>query len=128
MQVMPATALETESDLPIHRLHQAEDNIRVGTTYLKKLLDRYRGNVALALAAYNAGPNAVDRWLKNAGPETTLTEFIESIPYKETREYVGSIIRNYFWYTYQMSGDRLNSLDSFWKAPPTPAKPQNGSA
>ncbi len=128
MQVMPATALETESDLPIHRLHRAEDNIRVGTTYLKKLLDRYRGNVALALAAYNAGPNAVDRWLKGAGPETTLTEFIESIPYKETREYVGSIIRNYFWYTYQMSGDRLNSLDSFWKAPPNPSKPQNGSA
>jgi soluble lytic murein transglycosylase-like protein len=127
MQLMPTTALETESNLPIHRLHQAEDNIRVGTTYLKKLLDRYQGNIALALAAYNAGPNAVDRWTKNAGLDTTLNEFIESIPYKETREYVSAIIRNYYWYTYQTSGDRLTNLDRFWKVLPAP-KPQNGSA
>ena len=131
MQVMPTTALETESDLPIHLLHHAEDNIRVGTTYLKKLLDRYQGNRALALAAYNAGPNAVDRWLKAVGPEINLADFIESIPYKETREYVAAIIRNYFWYTYQITGDRLSTLDSFWKPlntqKPSP-KPQNGSA
>ncbi len=129
MQLMPATALETESNIPIHRLHQADDNIRVGTTYLKKLLDRFHGNIALALAAYNAGPNAVDRWLKTAGPDTTLTEFIESIPYKETREYVAAIIRNYFWYTYQIHGDRLNNLDGFWKSISAPSpKPQNGNA
>jgi len=130
MQLMPATALETESGIPISHLHQAEDNIRVGTAYLKKLLDRFQGNAALALAAYNAGPNAVERWLKNATPETSLTEFIESIPYKETREYVAAIIRNYFWYTYQMKGNRLQNLDQFWKPipPPSQTKPQSGSA
>jgi soluble lytic murein transglycosylase-like protein len=135
MQIMPTTALETDSSTNVSKLHDIEENLRLGTTYLKKLLDRYSGNIALSLAAYNAGPNAVDRWIKAAGPNRDLAEFIELIPYKETREYVAAIIRNYFWYTYQKNGTNMNSLDYFWKQKgleiqpsPSPTTLQNENA
>ena len=58
------------------------DNVNGGVKYLKNLLDKYNGNVILALAAYNAGPNAVDKY--SGVP-----------PYKETQNYVKSILANY---------------------------------
>ncbi|NDD90587.1 DUF1284 domain-containing protein [bacterium] len=106
MQLMPATAVST--DPAIRRVDLVRDvhNIRIGTAYMGEMFRRFRGNIALATAAYNAGPNAVERWMKEYGLKDTenglslgLVEFIESIPYKETRDYVGSIIRNYYWYS-----------------------------
>jgi soluble lytic murein transglycosylase-like protein len=78
MQLMPATA----NDLGVQDSFQAEQNIAGGTAYLDELLVRYHDNLALALAAYNAGPVAVDRY--HGVP-----------PFAETRAYVARVIREF---------------------------------
>jgi Transglycosylase SLT domain len=78
MQLMPTTAAQ----LGVNDSLRPEENVAGGTTYLDSLLTRYHDNLALALAAYNAGPAAVDRW--HGVP-----------PYRETRLYVARIIRDF---------------------------------
>jgi len=68
-------------------------NIRLGTRYLRQMLDRFGGVQEYALAAYNAGDNRVADW-QAAGPYSGIDEFVESIPFTETREYVQAILRN----------------------------------
>jgi TolA-binding protein len=122
MQLMPSTAVDTDADVIRADLTTVKSNIRVGTTYLKKLLDRFNGNIVLALASYNAGPGAVDRWFKDSPPKRGMLEFIESIPYRETREYVCSIIRNYYWYSKKLNGEAPKSLSHFWNVYGPPQK------
>ena len=68
-------------------------NIRLGTRYLRKTLDRFGGVPEYGLAAYNAGDERVVDW-QAAGPYQGIDEFVESIPFTETREYVEAILRN----------------------------------
>lgn len=123
MQLMPMTANDVEPTVLTSDLVVADVNVRIGTRYLKKLIDRFNGNLAYALAGYNAGPNAVARWVREGKPNRSMLEFIESIPYKETREYVSGIIRNYFWYAKRLDPENPKSLSYFWNIygpPPTP--------
>jgi soluble lytic murein transglycosylase len=68
-------------------------NLELGTIYLKQAIDRYGGQVEYALAAYNAGDTPVRQWLAS-NDYKDVPEFVESIPYTETREYVQAILRN----------------------------------
>jgi soluble lytic murein transglycosylase len=75
------------------QLLNPEMNIRLGCRYLKQLLDRFGGVEEYALAAYNAGESRVVDW-QAAGPYHGMDEFVESIPFTQTREYVQAIERN----------------------------------
>ncbi len=114
MQLMPFTAVETEPTVRRADLVDPETSVRIGARYLKKVLDRFNGNIVLALAGYNAGPTAAERWIKASSSKNGISEFIETIPYKETRDYVSSIIRNYFWYAKALKREVPKSLDYFW--------------
>ena len=95
MQLMPATAAAIEKGGPVtfdaNRLTKPELNIRFGTKHLKDLLTLHNGDLILAIASYNAGSGNVDRWQKRFG-KMPKTEFIENIPFAETREYVKKVL------------------------------------
>ena len=74
-------------------LLRPEVNLRLGTRYFKQMVDRYNGQVEYALAAYNAGKERVDDW-RSGAQFNDIEEFVESIPFTETREYVQAILRN----------------------------------
>ena len=90
MQIMPATA-ESMSKGDSKRLTHPDLNIRLGTRHLKDLLVIYDRNLTLAVAAYNAGSGNVKRWQKGLG-DLPQDEFVESIPFRETREYVKKVV------------------------------------
>ena len=73
------------------QLMRAETNILFGTTYMRELIDRFGNNPVLVSGAYNAGPNAVDRWL-NSRPGSEPAIWIETIPYFETRDYIPRVL------------------------------------
>jgi len=92
MQLMPNTAKSLKKGrINRNYLLNADNNIQLGTRYLKKLLDRNSGNQVLATAAYNAGPHRVKSWLKNL-KSIPADIWIETIPFKETRNYVKSVL------------------------------------
>lgn len=96
MQLMPATAKETAGKLGVpyrneQQLFDPTMNIRLGSAYLKRLLDVYDGNRILAAAAYNAGPGRVKRW-REQSDNKPMDVWVESIPYKETRNYVQNVL------------------------------------
>jgi len=70
-----------------------EVNLQLGTVYFRQLMDEFQGQPEYALASYNAGDSRVKAWLAN-GPYASLPEFVESIPFTQTREYVEAILRN----------------------------------
>lgn len=92
MQIMPRTAKQVnKSKVSKYQLFKADKNISIGTKYLSYLLDRHQGNQVLATAAYNAGPYRIDSWLKKS-KQMPADVWIETIPFKETREYVKSVL------------------------------------
>ncbi|WP_324051673.1 transglycosylase SLT domain-containing protein [Aeromonas caviae] len=96
MQLMPATAKETAGKLGVpyrneQQLFDPAMNIRLGSAYLKRLLDVYDGNRILAAAAYNAGPGRVKRW-REQSENKPMDVWVESIPYRETRNYVQNVL------------------------------------
>ncbi len=104
MQLMPGTAREVarKSGLPSPTddlLRTPSWNIPAGSRYLKQVLDRSGGRVPLALASYNAGPGNVDKWLARPGNPRDEALFVESIPFRETRQYIRRISLNYWEYS-----------------------------
>lgn len=99
MQLLPTTAQAVARrqgmpDVTREDLFDHETNIRFGTGYLAQLLQRFDGNVLHAVAAYNAGPSAVSTWLVKNGKKE-IDEFVESISFQETRQYVKRVLRSY---------------------------------
>jgi soluble lytic murein transglycosylase len=98
MQLLPSVGkqMAREEGLGAIETRQLLDpvlNIKLGTRYLRQTMERYGRVPEYALAAYNAGENRVVDW-QAAGPYHGVDEFVESIPFTETREYVQSILRN----------------------------------
>ena len=97
MQLLPTTATEVANNLEIKllegTLYSPEINIMIGTKYFANLHKIYN-NEMLAIAAYNAGPGTVNKWIADGSIEEDGTN-IENIPYKETNMYVRKIINNY---------------------------------
>jgi len=101
MQIMPNTAKQLDKRRHSTRhLLKADHNIKLGTKYLKQLLKRYKGNQILATASYNAGPHRVKQWLAKLD-DIPADIWIETIPFKETREYVKSVLAYQQIYQYQ---------------------------
>jgi len=99
MQLLLSTAVRAATQLGLpppqpENLYEPELNLLLGTHYLKELLQRYSNNSVKAIAAYNAGEDAVARWEKQIAAEDE-EEFIERIPYTETRLYVKLVLRNH---------------------------------
>lgn len=101
MQLMPATAKRVARSMKVKysRKNLTKDpayNIRLGSRFLKSLITRYDGSYVLALAAYNAGPSRADRWIREYGDprkaDVDVIDWIESIPFSETRNYVQRIV------------------------------------
>ena len=119
MQVMPATAGQMAKNLGIEyskkRLSSDEKyNIKIGSYYIKKLINKYKGSTILSVAAYNAGPGTINRWLKSYGDPRKFgidpLVWIEMIPYSETRNYVKRVLSNELIYRSVM-GDGILHFD-----------------
>jgi soluble lytic murein transglycosylase len=98
MQLLPSVGkqMAREEGLGSIETRQLLDpvmNIRLGTRYLRQTMERFGRVPEYALAAYNAGDNRVTDW-QAAGPYNGVDEFVESIPFTETRDYVQAILRN----------------------------------
>ena len=98
MQLLPSVGKSLAKKHGIKRFSTSQlldpsINLELGTIYLKQAIDRYGGQVEYALAAYNAGDTPVRQWLAS-NDYKDVPEFVESIPYTETREYVQAILRN----------------------------------
>lgn len=109
MQMIEPTAKRVmealKQDYDAQLLEVPSYNIRFGGYYLRRLLDTFRQNLAVALAAYNAGPKAVSRWLES-GEQLPLDLFVARIPYSETRGYVERVMENLARYAYLAGGEQ----------------------
>tara|TARA_B100000676_G_scaffold106468_1_gene106532 strand:+ start:211 stop:1377 length:1167 start_codon:yes stop_codon:yes gene_type:complete len=117
MQLMPATAKAVAVSLNIEfdkeRLKSDHNyNIKLGASYLRSLIKKYDGSYPLAIAAYNAGPHNVNKWIKRVGNpiqnDVDLIDWIERIPYGETRNYVQRVLENLTVYRELISKTRPN--------------------
>jgi soluble lytic murein transglycosylase len=106
MQLMPATARWTarKIGLPYTQdlIADRDTNLKLGTAYLKFVLDDFGGSQALAAAAYNAGPARLRKWRE--GPVLETAVWAENVPFSETRDYVKKVLSNATYYAAQLGG------------------------
>jgi soluble lytic murein transglycosylase len=127
MQLMPATARQQAQRLKLRfdlaKLTEDEAyNLRLGTFFLGNLVARYGGLYPLAAAAYNAGPGNLNKWLARYGDPRNgtvdLLDWMESIPFEETRNYVQRVLENLAIYRHRAG---LKSLavqpGALWRPP-----------
>lgn len=107
MQVILPTAKMFDKDISPEKLLDPDINIKIGTQYLKYLLDRFDNDFKLAAAAYNAGPGNVDKWTQSRDLQ------IENIPFTQTKNYVKKVLSNYnkYHYFYDIDMTAKNDLD-----------------
>lgn len=109
MQLMPATAKETvkRNALPVKAqdLHNEKVNSMIGTAHLGELSRLYDGNRILASAAYNAGKHRANAWLKRSSRAQSFDVWIDTIPFKETRNYVQNVLMFAAIYDYRLEND-----------------------
>jgi soluble lytic murein transglycosylase len=98
MQLLPKTGKVVAKQVKLRhynssQLYTPAVNLQLGTRYFRGMVDKFGGSFEYALAAYNAGSDRVEEWL-GQGKYRDPQEFVESIPFTETREYVQAILRN----------------------------------
>jgi soluble lytic murein transglycosylase len=103
MQVMPLTGQKMAemmdlSTFKVPQLLEPEVNVRVGTKYIQRLSKMFNGSLPLIAAGYNAGPHRVYTWLRSFG-NLSMDEFIEHIPFNQTRGYAKKVVRSYYIYS-----------------------------
>jgi len=112
MQVMPSTArwmAEVDHAISledVERLNDPIKSLRLGAHYLRRMLSMWDGNVVYALASYNAGPGNVQKWLRTYG-DLPLDEFIEAVPFSETKNYLKRVLGNYAAYHSLYPSERM---------------------
>lgn len=110
MQVMPFTGYRVahllgEKNFTPNQLLEPEYAVKLGSRYLKRLMDKFKDTTPLVAAGYNAGPHRVNMWLQNFGKLDT-DEFIEHIPFLETRNYVKKVMGNMHAYSQLYNGGK----------------------
>jgi soluble lytic murein transglycosylase len=122
MQIMPATARWTAKKIGLNYtpdlIADRDVNLRLGTSYLKLVLDDFGGSQAMAAAAYNAGPNRPRKW--RDGPALEPAIWAENVPFTETRDYVKKVLSNATYYAAQL-GATAPSLTQRLGRPIAPA-------
>jgi soluble lytic murein transglycosylase len=105
-QMMTKTA-QRFAKWPVTReaLFDPDKNVEVGSNFLAFLLEHYDGAVPLVISGYNAGEGGVDRWLRERG-NLELDEFIETIPFDETRGYTKRVLSSYLTYAWLYQPDK----------------------
>ncbi|MEZ5476356.1 MAG: transglycosylase SLT domain-containing protein [Thiolinea sp.] len=118
MQLMPATARDVGKQLGMKvdgrdDILQPETNVQLGSAYLRGMLSRFSGNYAQATAACNAGPQRINKW----APEQVIApdQWVESIPFDETRRYVRAVMAYTTIYDYKLNAERGGSLSMHLK-------------
>jgi soluble lytic murein transglycosylase len=126
MQLMPAAARETAQRLKLTydaaKLNADEAyNLRIGGDFLNRLVERFGGSYVLAAAAYNGGPGNLNKWLKRYGEPregADLIDWIETIPFDETRNYVQRVLENLTMYRNRMGQRSLaRTAGTLWRPP-----------
>jgi tetratricopeptide (TPR) repeat protein len=130
MQIMPTTAIfEAKSLAPDYitkeekseilragkrnaKFYDVDKNVALGVHHVYRLMEKYKSPI-LVLSSYNASPRATERWIKNIASDDMLT-FIERVPYKETKDYIKLVLRNYFYYKrwYHAPGQDMAHIES----------------
>lgn len=118
MQLMPATAKQVsgQAGLRYSEVKLTQDpnfNVTLGSRYLADMIDNYNGSYILAIAAYNAGPGNVNKWIRDIGDPRLMDDvdmiidWIEMIPFKETRNYVHRVLEAVQIYRYSLNPDSV---------------------
>lgn len=130
MQVMPATARWTAKKIGLPftaaQITDRATNLRIGTSYLKLVLDDFDGSQAMAAAAYNAGPSRPRRWREGATLEPAI--WAENIPFSETRDYVKKVLSNATVYASLLEGRRQPAAALPPPAPLPSVPPEPGAS